>query len=45
MSILAVGNVGSEPSYGGDCANSGILSCRLTMDQDRIVVITFNGPG
>jgi RTX calcium-binding nonapeptide repeat (4 copies) len=39
------GDVGTEPSFGGDCAGTGISPCRLGMDHDRAATITWNGPG
>ena len=43
--ITPGGDIGSQPSLGGDCAGSGILGCRLTMDSDKVVTVQFNGSG
>jgi Ca2+-binding RTX toxin-like protein len=43
--ITVDADLGSVPSLGGDCAGSGILGCRLTMDSDKVVTAQFNGSG
>jgi Ca2+-binding RTX toxin-like protein len=43
--ISPEGDVGTEPSFGGDCAGTEIPPCRLGMDHDRAATITWNGPG
>jgi hypothetical protein len=43
--ISPEGDIGSEPSFGGDCASTGIPPCRLSMDQNRVATVTFNGSG
>jgi RTX calcium-binding nonapeptide repeat (4 copies) len=43
--ISPEGDVGTEPSFGADCAGTGIPPCRLGMDHDRAATITWNGPG
>jgi Ca2+-binding RTX toxin-like protein len=43
--ISPEGSVGTQPSFGGDCAGTGIPPCRLGMDHDRAATITWNGSG
>jgi hypothetical protein len=43
--IAPEGDVGTDPSFGGDCASTGIPPCRLSMDQNRVANVIFNGPG
>jgi hypothetical protein len=43
--ISPEGGVGTEPSFGGDCAGTGIPPCRLSMDQNRVANVIFNGSG
>jgi len=43
--IAPEGSIGTEPSFGGDCAGTVIAPCRLSMDHDRSATIIFNGSG
>ena len=43
--IAPEGGIGTEPSFGGDCAGTVISPCRLSMDTDRTATIIFNGSG
>jgi Ca2+-binding RTX toxin-like protein len=43
--IAPEAGVGTDISFGGDCAGTGISPCRLRMDQNRAATITFNGSG
>ena len=45
MLIAPDGDIGTVPEFGGDCAGVVIAPCRLTMDRDHVVNITFNGSG
>lgn len=38
-------DIGTDASFGGDCAGTTIAPCRLSMDQNRTASVTFNGPG
>jgi hypothetical protein len=43
--IAPEGDIGTEPSFGtGACAGAG-SPCRVIMNQDQAVTVTFNGPG
>jgi Ca2+-binding RTX toxin-like protein len=37
--------IGTDISFGGDCAGTGIPPCRLGMDQNRTAQIAWNGSG
>lgn len=43
--ISPQGGIGTIPDFGGDCAGVVIAPCRLNMDQNHNVFITFNGSG
>lgn len=43
--IAPQGGIGTIPDFGGDCAGVVVAPCRLNMDQDHTVIITFNGSG
>ena len=43
--ISTEASIGTETSFGGDCAGTNIPPCRLGMDHDRAATITWNGPG
>lgn len=45
MLIETDANLGTGTEFGGDCAGVVIPPCRLTMDRDHVVNITFNGSG
>jgi Ca2+-binding RTX toxin-like protein len=43
--IAPEADLGTDTSFGGDCAGTVIAPCRLGMDQSRVAKITWNGPG